>query len=170
MTRRVAAKPIISFKRSASEVFSSSALSADSLIGHCGRAPCSGRIANSTLPDTPQWPPQPRPARSMLRVIKRSAWPVLFSISTTPRDVSEQRVGQRSATIIAMPSNPHPTFLSASIGPSSFACLSGSLPEQHVSRVIQLLGKKVRPTNVRVHALHQAVIGRADFLFGRPCF
>lgn len=44
-----------------------------SAYGHCGRAPCRGRITNSTLPDTPQWPPQPRPARSMLRVMMRSA-------------------------------------------------------------------------------------------------
>jgi hypothetical protein len=47
--------------------------------------------------------------------------------------------------------------------------LSAALSDQHVSRVIQLLGEKIRPTNVRMHALHQAVISRADFLFGRPC-
>jgi hypothetical protein len=40
------------------------------------------------------------------------------------------------------------------------------LSDQRVSRVIQLLGKEVRPTLVRVHAMHQADIGRADFLIG----
>lgn len=68
---------------------------------------------------------------------------------------------------------------SSTVNTSTVACphnstwahlLSRSLPEQHLSRVNQLLGKKVRPALVRVHALHQADIGRADFLIGRFCF
>jgi len=51
--------------------------------------------------------------------------------------------------------------------PMFVAAILGGLTEQHVSRGIQLLGKEVRPTNVWVQALHQAVIGRPDFLFGR---
>jgi hypothetical protein len=30
--------------------------------------------------------------------------------------------------------------------------------------------KKFRPTHIRVYAFHPAVIGRANFLFGRACF
>jgi hypothetical protein len=39
---------------------------------------------------------------------------------------------------------------------------------QRVARRIQLLGKKARSADVRVHALDQAVVGRGDFLFVRP--
>jgi hypothetical protein len=38
------------------------------------------------------------------------------------------------------------------------------------SRGIQLLGEILRPTHIRVYALQQALIGRANFLFGRLCF
>ena len=39
---------------------------------------------------------------------------------------------------------------------------------QRVPRRIQLLGKKARSADVRVHALDQAVVGCGDFLFVRP--
>ena len=38
------------------------------------------------------------------------------------------------------------------------------LPEEHLPRGILLLG----PTHIRVYALHQALMGRENFLFGRP--
>jgi hypothetical protein len=43
------------------------------------------------------------------------------------------------------------------------------LPEQHLPRGIQLLGKILRPTQIRARFIRR-LLGRANFLFGRPCF